>query len=137
MQHASTHMPEGDYIFWVIKAEELDSMIHVTFESRGRELDDFFPVSGPGVWRLREMLIACGKKVPCGKAKLDLDKLIGLECGGTVLDQEIDGAMFSVISAFYPAEESVIFSEMQEMLAGVKKLEEEFIKCPRGWRNRK
>jgi hypothetical protein len=127
-------MIEGDYIFWIMKAEMNNGLLDVTFESRGERLAQSFPVSGPGVWRLKEMLEACGKKVKAKKMKLDLDKLIGLECGGTVLDQEEDGTTFSVISAFFPAEESVVFNEMQEMLAGVKKLEEEFIRCPRGWR---
>jgi hypothetical protein len=101
---------EGDYIFWIVKAEVNGGMLNVTFESRSISLAEPFPLSGPGVWKLRELLEACGKEVNSAafekmingrKPKIDVKKLIGLECGGTVLDD----CGKSVIAAFFPAME--------------------------------
>jgi len=101
---------EGDYIFWIVKAEVNGGMLAVTFESRRISLTEPFPLSGPGGWKLRELLEACGKEVNAApfekmihgrKPKINVKKLIGLECAGTVLDD----CGKSVIAAFFPASE--------------------------------
>ncbi len=91
-------IPEGDYIFWIVRAEPSRRMIQVTFQSREISLTESFPTSGPGVWRLKEMLEACGKKILRQRGKLHLDKLIGLECAGSVVNDEELG---TVIGAFF------------------------------------
>jgi hypothetical protein len=104
-----------------MKAEMNYDMLGIMFGSSDGYLVMDFPVDGPGVWRLREMLIACGKKPKPKKMKVDLDKLIGLECAGTVIDDEGE----SIISAFFPGKH--IDREMNEMLEEVQRLEEKFI----------
>jgi hypothetical protein len=97
---------EGDYIFWIAHAEALsDGQLAVTFriisgnrDALGRSLVRRFPSCGELVYTLREMLEACGKEVPRKKVRLNLDKMIGLECAGTVID---GGHGTLVISAFF------------------------------------
>lgn len=54
------------------------------------------------LWNLRNLLESCGKQVPSKAVKLDLDKMPGYECAGTVVDDEYEGKKKSVISAFFP-----------------------------------
>lgn len=55
------------------------------------------------LWNLRNLLESCGKQVPSKAVKLDLDKMIGWECAGTVIDdQPYEGKIKSIISAFFP-----------------------------------
>jgi hypothetical protein len=96
---------EGDYLVWIVKAEPSSDQLNVTFRLTGGNHDSLgksvlmsFPLRR-GAPTLREMIEACGKKVPSASVKLNLDRLIGLECAGTVLD---DGHGRMVISAFFP-----------------------------------
>jgi hypothetical protein len=98
---------EADYIFWVSSAEAIgERLLMVTFrivsgerDSLGRSLACCFYREGKRVHFLRMMLEACGKQVPRKVVRLNLDKMIGLECAGTVTD---DGCGTVVISAFFP-----------------------------------
>ena len=57
------------------------------------------------LWNFRNLLEACGKQVAPKSLKIDLDKLVGLECAGTVIDDEYEGKKKSVITAFFPLED--------------------------------
>jgi hypothetical protein len=100
---------EGDYIFWIVSAEPDDDELVVTFrvisgarDALGRSLVERFACSGPSVHFLRTMLEACGWQVPRSTVRLNLEKVIGLECAGTVTD---DGCGTLVIGAFFPIAE--------------------------------
>ncbi len=54
------------------------------------------------LWNLRQLLEACGKQVPSKAVKIDLDKMVGYQCAGTVIDDEYEGKKKSIISAFFP-----------------------------------
>ncbi|HET9284273.1 MAG TPA: hypothetical protein VFR24_20160 [Candidatus Angelobacter sp.] len=99
------HIAEGDYIFWIVKAKAAGDRLEVTFDTHGRLLTESFPLTGPDMWRLRELLDACGKEVnesafekaEAGiQPKINVDKLVGLECGGTVCDDEERGSVIAV-----------------------------------------
>jgi hypothetical protein len=98
---------DGNYKFWLVSAEPVgDELLVVTFqvmsgerEALGRSLACCFHRSGEQVHALRLMLEACGWKVPRRQVRLDLDKLIGKECAGTVTE---DSNGRAVISAFFP-----------------------------------
>lgn len=98
-------IPEGDHVLWVVRAEPRHDMVDVKFlitgdrETLGLTVTKSFPTNGKGVWMLREMLEACGRKVPHAVVKIDLDKFVGLECAGTVTDC---GSGRMEISAFFP-----------------------------------
>jgi len=70
------------------------------------------------LWNFRNLLEACGKQVAAKALKIDLDKLVGLECAGTVIDDEYEGRKKSVITAFFPMEDlgntSETGSELEE-----------------------
>jgi hypothetical protein len=98
-------MNEGDYIFWIVKARQRDDSLEVTFDTHGTLLTESFPLTGPDLWKVRELLEACGKeinesafeKAEAGRRpKINVDKLFGLECGGTVVNDEEFGAVIAV-----------------------------------------
>jgi hypothetical protein len=104
-----TWIAEGDHIFWIVKANVVGDRLEVVFDTHGKLLTELFPLTGSGVWRVKEMLESCGKEVnesafakaQSGKRpKINVKRLIGLECGGTVLD---DGWGKLIIATFYPA----------------------------------
>ena len=57
------------------------------------------------LWNLRNLLESCGKQVPSKAVKLALDKMVGYQCAGTIVDDEYEGRKHSVISAFFPMDD--------------------------------
>jgi hypothetical protein len=53
-----------------------------------------FSLEKQNLWRLRELLEACGKPVPRKQVKIDLTKLIGLQCGATLIEDGVIGFFF-------------------------------------------
>jgi hypothetical protein len=102
----TNRIAEGDYIFRIVDAYCDADWLAVTFRivSRpryilGRSFVYRFACSGEHVDSLCMMLEACGKEVARRKVRLDLDEMIGLECAGTVIDDERGWR----ISNFFPA----------------------------------
>lgn len=97
-------IPEGDYRFWIVKAVVHRHMLNVTFEIArdrrwlGRTIVKSFAVQGKNVWQLRQMLEACGWKIRDDVMQLEVNKLIGEECAGSV----VDDCGTSVIFQFFP-----------------------------------
>lgn len=91
---------EGVYPVKLLKAEDGksqngDDMIQCTFqvlkgEFKGQKLFDNFPIIDKALWKLKQMLEACGKKAD-GKVKIDLSKLEGLTCKVNVKHEEYKG----------------------------------------------
>lgn len=112
------HIPEGDY---GVKLSEVvgkkgessgKNYLAATFEvtqgdKKGvkKTLAHSFSLQKQSLWNLRNFLEACGKQVKAAAIKIDLDKLVGLECACTVTDDEYEGKKKSVISAFFPLED--------------------------------
>lgn len=120
-------VPEGDY---ALKISKIDL-------KKGKEsgnqylMFQFKTVKGPAggvnkmvphscslqkqsLWNLRNLIEACGKPVPSKAVKLDLDKMIGWECAGTIIDDEYEGKKKSTISAFFPMEDLIVTSSNGE-----------------------
>lgn len=57
------------------------------------------------LWKLRNLLVACGKTVPKKKVNVDPEKLIGAIIGGTLEDAEYEGREQSEVTSVFPAEE--------------------------------
>jgi hypothetical protein len=111
-------VPEGDYGLEVTevkgkKGEESGkNYLAITFKLTqgdkkgiGKKLPHSCSLQKQSLWNFRNLLEACGKQVPAKAVKIDLDKLIGLECAGTVVDDEYEGRKKSIISAFFPLED--------------------------------
>jgi hypothetical protein len=108
-------IPEGDYGFEITqvkgkKGEEsqknylLISFKAIQGDKRGlnKVLVHSCSLQKQSLWNLRNLLEACGKQTPAKAIKLDLDKMSGLKCAGTVIDDEYEGKKKSVITAFFP-----------------------------------
>ena len=73
------------------------------------------------LWNLRNLMEACGKTVPSKAVKIDIDKMIGWQCAGTVIDDEYDDRKYSIISAFFPMDDLVDYQEGDEEESPKKK----------------
>jgi hypothetical protein len=114
----SVHIPEGDYGLKIKevkgkKGEESGknylAMIFEVIQGDKKGLKKLLrhscSLQKQSLWNLRNLLEACGKQTPAKAIKIDLDKMVGLECAGTVVDDEYEGRKKSIISAFFPLED--------------------------------
>lgn len=60
-------------------------------------------LNADSLWKVRNLLIACGIDVPKKKLNVDPTRLVGKEIGVTLDDDEYDGKMKSVITAVFPS----------------------------------
>lgn len=105
--------PEGDYRAKITGVTERDS-------SKGNPMWEFavqlttdssavYPercvLIDSSLWKLRNLLQACGLSVPKKKVKVDPKKIVGKEIGVTLEDDEYEGKMKSVIAAVFKASE--------------------------------
>ena len=107
-------VPEGDYALKLksIKGKVggdsgkkyLAAVFDITGPSKaGRSIGHSFSLQTQSLWNLRNFLEACGKPTPAKAIKIDLDKMVGLECAGTLVDDTpYEGKIKSIISAFFP-----------------------------------
>lgn len=104
-----------EYALRIVSAVAVPGSIEITFE-RGSEapIVQAFALQDVQMWLLRNLLEACGKQVPRGSVSLDLDELVGMQCGGRIID---DGGTDVIIEFFSHSteEENVIvpFSKTQ------------------------
>jgi hypothetical protein len=109
------HVPESDYGFKIktvakkIGEDSGKDYLDIGFElvkgdkrGIGKVLQHNCSLQKQSLWNLRNLLESCGKTVPAKAVKIDLKKLVGLTCAGTVIDDEYEGRKKSVISAFFP-----------------------------------
>jgi hypothetical protein len=112
-------IPEGDYGFEITKVEQKKgkdsgdpylkfSMKPIKGDPAGLKKGDLShncSLTKQSLWNLRNLMEACGKTVPSKAVKIDLDKMVGWQCAGTVIDEEYDNKKHSVITAFFPLED--------------------------------
>lgn len=55
------------------------------------------------LWKMRNVLVACGVKVPKGKVSIDPERLMGKELGIALEDDEYEGKERSTVEAVFPA----------------------------------
>lgn len=138
----SVHIPEGDYGLKIKevkgkKGEEsgknylalLFEVISGDKKGLKKVLRHSCSLQKQSLWNLRNLLEACGKQTPAKAIKIDLDKMVGLECAGTVIDDEYEGKKKSVITAFFPLEDlgntSESGDELEETVGEEEAVEEE------------
>lgn len=110
-------VPEGDYGLKIVKVvsktgeESKKPYLSIDFKlTKGDKKGVGKTLTGhscslqkQSLWNLRNLLESCGKQVPSKAVKIDLDKMVGWECAGTVIDdQPYEGKIKSIISAFFP-----------------------------------
>jgi hypothetical protein len=114
---------EGDYAFKiakvVLKKGKDSGNNYLLFDMRtikgpstglNKTIPHSCSLTKQSLWNLRNLIEACGKTVPSKAVKLDLDKMIGWEFAGTVIDDEYEGKKKSTISSFFPLEDLVAVS---------------------------
>ena len=114
-------MPEGDYLATIKKVELVAKksdpnakqlLFTVGIKESATASYPYYCGFEPNVlWKLRNLMIACGVKAPKKAFSFDAEKLVGKELGVTLADDEYDGKMKSVIDACFPA------SELEEVSA--------------------
>lgn len=107
-------MPEGDYKATIKKVEMVKKksdganqlLILIGIKDSATATYPYYCGFEANVlWKLRNLMLACGVKAPKKAFSFDAEKLVGKELGVTLVDDEYDGKMKSVIDACFPASE--------------------------------
>lgn len=107
------HVPAGDYRAKIVSVEETESSKGNEMWIFGIQLTSMVSAVYPerivlnenSLWKLRNLLAACGMNVPKKKVAVDPNKVVGKEIGISLEDDEYEGKMKSVISGVFSAEE--------------------------------
>lgn len=107
-------LPEGDYLFTITKYEvkptkenghKMWSFILVPDAHKSAAYAYRCILTPTSLWKLRNLLIACGMQVPKKQVRVDPTKLVGKKCGGTLEDSEYNDREQSDITAVFPADD--------------------------------
>lgn len=111
----SVHIPEGDYAFKITSAKLKkggdSGKLYIEFfmtvtqgSSKGlkKKLRHTCSLQPQSLWSLRNLMESAGKQVPSKAVKLDVNKMVGYELAGSVVDDEYDGKKKSIIASFFP-----------------------------------
>lgn len=107
------HQEPGDYLLKITKAElgkskAGEQQITVAFQdvnNRSAVYPYYCPLSTNMLWKIRNVFIAAGQKVPKGKGRIDLDKILNKEVGATLGDDEYNNQLKSVIENLFHKDE--------------------------------
>lgn len=110
------NLPEGDYPAKVKSVEDTEAqssgnkMWVFTMEiTSGKGKGASYPyrctLDTKSLWKVRNLAQACGMKVSKTKLKFDPEKLVGKECGITLVDDEYEDKIRSVIDTIIPLSE--------------------------------
>lgn len=121
------HMPEGDYRMKIEsvlddKSKEGNAMwvYTISLVSNPRATYGYYCLLGneKQLWKIRNLFVAAGLAVPKKRVKVNPDKLIGMEIGASLVDDEYEGKMKSVIDGVFPVteltEDDVVDDEVVE-----------------------
>jgi hypothetical protein len=107
-------LPEGDYLFKIVKYEstitqekknKMWTFILVPEKHKSASYPYRCILTENSLWKLRNLLIACGMTVPKKSVRVDPEKLIGKACGGTLEDSEYNDREQSDVTAVFPADD--------------------------------
>lgn len=103
-------VPEGDYVLEIIDVEEgsSDKNDYWNFICRMKNRRSaVYPyrctLNEASLWKIRNLFVACGLKVPKKKVAVDPAKLIGKTFGATMVDDEYKDKPKSEINGVFPA----------------------------------
>lgn len=107
------HRPAGDYRMKITKVTEEPTkkdpkkyqwiFVMVPADMQSAAYPYYCQLEENTLWKIRNLLIACGIDVPKKRVGVDPNKLVGRELGVTLEDDEYEGKMKSVITAVFPA----------------------------------
>lgn len=107
------HRPAGDYRVKVTKVTEEPTkkdpkklqwiFVMVPTDMQSAAYPYYCQLEENTLWKIRNLLIACGIDVPKKRVNVDPSKLVGREIGVTLEDDEYEGKLKSVITAVFPA----------------------------------
>lgn len=106
------HRPAGDYRVKITKVTEETSkksqkpqwvFVMVPTDMQSAAYPYYCQLEENTLWKVRNLLIACGIDVPKKRVNVDPSKLVNREIGVTLDDDEYEGKMKSVITAVFPA----------------------------------
>ena len=132
-------VPEGDYGLKIVKikgkkgGDSGKNYLDIGFELTSgnpkglkKVISHSCSLQKQSLWNLRNLLESCGKQVQSKALKLDLDKMIGLECAGTVIDdQPYEGRIKSIITAFFPLADLQSVSDGEALEGAIEEEQEE------------
>lgn len=106
-------MPAGDYKAVITDITKRESnagnqMLEVIFQlsnHRSASYPYYVVLDEKSLWKLRNILLAVGAKVPKGAANIDVARLKGKEVGISLEDDEYEGRDKSTIDAVFEASE--------------------------------
>ena len=109
------HMEPGDYLAKIVKVMDSPAKDDTPMWCFILQLNDRASATYPyyckfqenQLWKLRNLLVAAGKKVPKAAVRVNSESIVGQMVGISLDDEEYDGKMKSVISAVFPASEMV------------------------------
>lgn len=109
-------VPEGDYLFKIAdyelrhkKDDESSRYIQWSLEilkgpgGTGKRIRYITSLKPEALFNLRNMLTDAGFKVPSKSVDVPLEKVIGRQIAGTVIDDEYEGKIKSVVDNLFPA----------------------------------
>lgn len=104
---------EGEYLGTIVSFEDTKSksgnamwVFGVALKNDRRATYPVYCLLGADqVWKLRNMMLAAGFKVPKKRITVDGNRLVGKEIGIFLEDDEYEGKPKSVIGSFFPASE--------------------------------
>lgn len=109
-------MPAGDYLARITRVEDSPSkkddapqwLFSITLEDHKSVTYPYYcKLVENQLWKLRNLIQACGIAVPRKKIKLDPERLVGKLIGVSLEDDEYDGKLQSVIAAIFEPGEVV------------------------------
>lgn len=107
------HVPEGDYLARIESVTENESnagnqqwvfTLTLVNKKGGGSYPYYCPLED-NLWKLRNLLMATGIEVPKKKIGVDPNKFVKKQLGVTLVDDEYEGRMKSVIDNVFPAED--------------------------------
>lgn len=104
---------EGEYLGTIVSFEDTKSksgnkmwVYGIQLKSDRRAVYPVYCVlDTKSLWKLRDVLVACGKKVPKKRLSIKGDVILNKEVGIFLEDDEYEGKPKSVITSFFPASE--------------------------------
>jgi hypothetical protein len=107
------HKEEGEYLGTIISFEDTKSkagnamwVFGVQLKSDRRAVYPVYCVLTPeSLWKLRDLLVSAGFKVPKKRLTFDGSRAVGKDIGIFLEDDEYEGKKKSVITSFFPADE--------------------------------
>lgn len=107
------HKPEGEYLATIVSFDDTKSksgndmwVFGIALQKDRKAIYPQYCLLGAEhLWKLRNLLLACGISVPKKKLTVDGNRLVGKSLGVCLEDDEYEGKKKSVVTSVFPASE--------------------------------